>query len=117
MVNNISHAAGLSAKEKRRTTGADAIPPRPPSRRGHRFPTTQSGPITSLVAPAMYLFHCSMPHQPLPGDLTFAQLLTILQARGQLTTDNFLQFKMKLKSKYIEDITGKHALYQTYPRH
>ena len=106
VVNSISHAAGLSAKEKRRIpTAADSAPPRPPSRRGHR-PSTVAA---NLVAPSMYLFHYAMPGQPLPADLTFGQLLTILQARGFNTADNFLQFKMKLKSKYIEDNTADDA--------
>ena len=106
MVNSISQAAGISAQEKRNKSqsGHDSLPPRPPSRRGHRPPAALNA--AGLVAPALHLFHTALPAQPLPGELTLAQLYVMLQVRGYNAAQTFFQFKMKLRSKLIEESSG-----------
>ena len=61
VVDQISAAAGLQAKEKREKKGQ--TPPRPPSRRGHRLPDL-SGPL--------HVLSLSLYHNMLPGKEVFS---------------------------------------------
>ncbi|KAL8592605.1 hypothetical protein ACOMHN_026535 [Nucella lapillus] len=76
--------AGAWAKEKREKSPSPSktgLPPRPPTRRGHR--PSDSG-LSSLKFPhcTVHLQHALMKNKALPGDLTFSQLIQILLQRG-----------------------------------
>lgn len=99
VVDFLSNAAGLLAKERREKNsnhGKTGGPPRlPPRVRGN-----QSADMVTmnLQFPVLSLYHSLLPDHPLPADLTLSQLLVILQDKGYLQGQAVLEFLLKFHS-------------------
>ncbi|XP_075902304.1 dual E2 ubiquitin-conjugating enzyme/E3 ubiquitin-protein ligase BIRC6 isoform X2 [Nelusetta ayraudi] len=98
-------ASGLKSQSKR----ALSTPPRPPSRRGRvmsdKF-TASSGVDPSaktISVPVFHLYHKLLPGQPLPPEMTLAQLLTLLYDRKLPQGYQSINLTVKLGSKVISD--------------
>ncbi|XP_070181060.1 dual E2 ubiquitin-conjugating enzyme/E3 ubiquitin-protein ligase BIRC6-like isoform X3 [Littorina saxatilis] len=94
-------AAGVLAKEKREKSPSPSksgLPPRPPTRRGHR--PSDSG-LSGIKFPhcTLHLQHQLMKHKALPGDLTFSQLMQILLQRGLASGTTALPFTITLSTR------------------
>ncbi|XP_064603703.1 baculoviral IAP repeat-containing protein 6-like isoform X3 [Liolophura sinensis] len=99
VVEYLSTAAGVSAKERREKSPAQKnLPPRPPSRRGRH---TAEVLAAELNIPTLSLHHELIPRQPLPSELTLSQLLTLLYQHGLAQGCSSLEFTMKLSRKRI----------------
>ncbi|ESP03095.1 hypothetical protein LOTGIDRAFT_157060, partial [Lottia gigantea] len=106
VVEYLSNAAGLLAKQKREKSPASSstattskastssLPPRPPTRR-RRNAEPDSSPQIKL--PTFTLQHHLFNNKSLPGELTLTQLLCLLQQRG-CTNNNSIEFTVKLQS-------------------
>ena len=81
-------------KPKASKPTSDAVPPKPPSRR-------RACPSPDHGSPEIGLFHESLPDQMLPGNMTMAQLLEMVRARGHAGADKFIQ--LDLRAKQIDD--------------
>ncbi|XP_062375823.1 baculoviral IAP repeat-containing protein 6 isoform X2 [Sardina pilchardus] len=98
-------ASGLKSQSKR----ALSTPPRPPSRRGRVMSdklSASSGvdPAAKTVSvPVFHLYHKLLPGQPLPGEMTLAQLLTLLHDRKLPQGYRSIDMTVKLGSKLIAD--------------
>uniref|UniRef100_A0A8K9XEP8 Dual E2 ubiquitin-conjugating enzyme/E3 ubiquitin-protein ligase BIRC6 n=1 Tax=Oncorhynchus mykiss TaxID=8022 RepID=A0A8K9XEP8_ONCMY len=97
-------ASGLKSQSKR----ALSTPPRPPSRRGRVMSDklTASGVDPSaktLSVPVFHLYHKLLPGQPLPAEMTLAQLLTLLYDRKLPQGYHSIDLTVKLGSKVISD--------------
>ncbi|XP_039594997.1 baculoviral IAP repeat-containing protein 6 isoform X2 [Polypterus senegalus] len=99
-------ASGLKSQSKR----AVSIPPRPPSRRGRvmtdKLTSSSSGVESSTKAisvPVFHLYHKLLPGQPLPAEMTLAQLLTLLYDRKLPQGYRSIDLTVKLGSKVISD--------------
>ncbi|XP_077439054.1 dual E2 ubiquitin-conjugating enzyme/E3 ubiquitin-protein ligase BIRC6 isoform X1 [Vanacampus margaritifer] len=98
-------ASGLKSQSKR----ALSTPPRPPSRRGRVMSdklTTSSGVDPSaktISVPVFHLYHKLLPGQPLPAEMTLAQLLTLLYDRKMPQGYQSINLTVRLGSKVISD--------------
>ncbi|XP_032409947.1 baculoviral IAP repeat-containing protein 6 isoform X3 [Xiphophorus hellerii] len=98
-------ASGLKSQSKR----ALLTPPRPPSRRGRVVSdklTSSSGVDPSaktISVPVFHLYHKLLPGQPLPPEMTLAQLLTLLYDRKLPQGYQSINLTVKLGSKVISD--------------
>ncbi|XP_074501768.1 dual E2 ubiquitin-conjugating enzyme/E3 ubiquitin-protein ligase BIRC6 isoform X2 [Sebastes fasciatus] len=98
-------ASGLKSQSKR----ALSTPPRPPSRRGRVMSeklTATSGvdPSSKTISvPVFHLYHKLLPGQPLPSDMTLAQLLTLLYDCKLPQGYQSINLTVKLGSKVISD--------------
>ncbi|XP_063047563.1 baculoviral IAP repeat-containing protein 6 isoform X3 [Engraulis encrasicolus] len=98
-------ASGLKSQSKR----ALSTPPRPPSRRGRVMSdklSASSGvdPAAKTVSvPVFHLYHKLLPGQPLPGEMTLAQLLTLLYDRKLPQGYRSIDMTVKLGSKLSSD--------------
>ncbi|XP_024864880.1 baculoviral IAP repeat-containing protein 6 isoform X2 [Kryptolebias marmoratus] len=98
-------ASGLKSQSKR----ALSTPPRPPSRRGRVMSdklTSSSGvdPSSKTISvPVFHLYHKFLPGQPLPPEMTLAQLLTLLYDRKLPQGYQSINLTVKLGSKVISD--------------
>ncbi|KAM3606446.1 uncharacterized protein V6R79_016382 [Siganus canaliculatus] len=98
-------ASGLKSQSKR----ALSTPPRPPSRRGRLMSdklTASSGVDPSaktISVPVFHLYHKLLPGQPLPPEMTLAQLLTLLYDRKLPQGYQSINLTVKLGSKVISD--------------
>ncbi|XP_054605954.2 dual E2 ubiquitin-conjugating enzyme/E3 ubiquitin-protein ligase BIRC6 isoform X4 [Nothobranchius furzeri] len=98
-------ATGLKSQSKR----ALSTPPRPPSRRGRVMSdklTASSGVDPSaktISVPVFHLYHKLLPGQPLPPEMTLAQLLTLLYDRKLPQGYQSINLTVKLGSKVISD--------------
>uniref|UniRef100_A0A8P4K7V8 Dual E2 ubiquitin-conjugating enzyme/E3 ubiquitin-protein ligase BIRC6 n=1 Tax=Dicentrarchus labrax TaxID=13489 RepID=A0A8P4K7V8_DICLA len=98
-------ASGLKSQSKR----ALSTPPRPPSRRGRVMSdklTASSGVDPSaktISVPVFHLYHKLLPGQPLPPEMTLAQLLTLLYDRKLPQGYQSINLTVKLGSKVISD--------------
>uniref|UniRef100_A0A6Q2Y1R4 Dual E2 ubiquitin-conjugating enzyme/E3 ubiquitin-protein ligase BIRC6 n=1 Tax=Esox lucius TaxID=8010 RepID=A0A6Q2Y1R4_ESOLU len=98
-------ASGLKSQSKR----ALSTPPRPPSRRGRVMSdklTASSGVDPSaktLSVPVFHLYHKLLPGQPLPAEMTLAQLLALLYDRKLPQGYRSIDLTVKLGSKVISD--------------
>uniref|UniRef100_A0A7N8X1U1 Dual E2 ubiquitin-conjugating enzyme/E3 ubiquitin-protein ligase BIRC6 n=1 Tax=Mastacembelus armatus TaxID=205130 RepID=A0A7N8X1U1_9TELE len=98
-------ASGLKSQSKR----ALSTPPRPPSRRGRVMSdklTATSGVDPSaktISVPVFHLYHKLLPGQPLPPEMTLAQLLTLLYDRKLPQGYQSINLTVKLGSKVISD--------------
>ncbi|KAM6916345.1 dual E2 ubiquitin-conjugating enzyme/E3 ubiquitin-protein ligase BIRC6 isoform 2-T2 [Xenentodon cancila] len=98
-------ASGLKSQSKR----ALSTPPRPPSRRGRVMSdklTASSGVDPSaktISVPVFHLYHKLVPGQPLPPEMTLAQLLTLLYERKLPQGYQSINLTVKLGSKVISD--------------
>ncbi|XP_061083476.1 baculoviral IAP repeat-containing protein 6 isoform X4 [Conger conger] len=98
-------ASGLKSQSKR----AVSTPPRPPSRRGRVMSdklTASSGVDSSsktISVPVFHLYHKLLPGQPLPAEMTLAQLLTLLYDRKLPQGYRSIDLTVKLGSKVISD--------------
>ncbi|KAM4600039.1 dual E2 ubiquitin-conjugating enzyme/E3 ubiquitin-protein ligase BIRC6 isoform 3-T3 [Fundulus diaphanus] len=98
-------ASGLKSQSKR----ALLTPPRPPSRRGRIMSdklTASSGVDPSaktISVPVFHLYHKLLPGQPLPPEMTLAQLLTLLYDRKLPQGYQSINLTVKLGSKVISD--------------
>ncbi|KAI5102813.1 baculoviral IAP repeat-containing protein 6 isoform X13 [Silurus meridionalis] len=98
-------ASGLKSQSKR----ALSTPPRPPSRRGRVLSdklASSSGVEASsktISVPVFHLYHKLLPGQPLPGEMTLAQLLTLLYERKLPQGYRSIDLTVKLGSKVISD--------------
>ncbi|MEQ2312151.1 hypothetical protein AMECASPLE_027939 [Ameca splendens] len=96
---------GLKSQSKR----ALLTPPRPPSRRGRIVSdklTASSGVDPSaktISVPVFHLYHKLLPGQPLPPEMTLAQLLTLLYDRKLPQGYQSINLTVKLGSKVISD--------------
>uniref|UniRef100_A0A3B3YZP8 UBC core domain-containing protein n=1 Tax=Poecilia mexicana TaxID=48701 RepID=A0A3B3YZP8_9TELE len=96
--------ASLKSQSKR----ALLTPPRPPSRRGRIVSdklTSSSGVDPSaktISVPVFHLYHKLLP-QPLPPEMTLAQLLTLLYDRKMPQGYQSINLTVKLGSKVISD--------------
>ncbi|KAL6067514.1 hypothetical protein STEG23_018218, partial [Scotinomys teguina] len=100
-------ASGLKSQSKR---AVSATPPRPPSRRGRAIPdkigSTSSSADTAnkiITVPVFHLFHRLLAGQPLPAEMTLAQLLTLLYDRKLPQGYRSIDLTVKLGSKVITD--------------
>ncbi|XP_064014811.1 baculoviral IAP repeat-containing protein 6 isoform X4 [Pogoniulus pusillus] len=100
-------ASGLKSQSKR---AVSSTPPRPPSRRGRvmadKVGTSSSGGETSsktISVPVFHLYHKLLPGQPLPAEMTLAQLLTLLYDRKLPQGYRSIDLIVKLGSKVISD--------------
>ncbi|XP_055983998.1 baculoviral IAP repeat-containing protein 6 isoform X2 [Sorex fumeus] len=100
-------ASGLKSQSKRAVSGT---PPRPPSRRGRTMPdkvgSTSSGADAAgkvITVPVFHLFHKLLAGQPLPAEMTLAQLLTILYDRKLPQGYHSVDLTVKLGSRVITD--------------
>ncbi|XP_054979504.1 baculoviral IAP repeat-containing protein 6 isoform X9 [Sorex araneus] len=100
-------ASGLKSQSKRAVSGT---PPRPPSRRGRTVPdkvgSTSSGADAAgkvITVPVFHLFHKLLAGQPLPAEMTLAQLLTILYDRKLPQGYRSVDLTVKLGSRVITD--------------
>ncbi|KAI6071758.1 Baculoviral IAP repeat-containing protein 6 isoform X5 [Aix galericulata] len=100
-------ASGLKSQSKR---AVSSTPPRPPSRRGRviadKVGTTSSGGESSsktISVPVFHLYHKLLPGQPLPAEMTLAQLLTLLYDRKLPQGYRSIDLTVKLGSKVISD--------------
>ncbi|KAJ8014186.1 hypothetical protein DPEC_G00037640 [Dallia pectoralis] len=98
-------ASGLKSQSKR----ALSTPPRPPSRRGRVMSdklSSSSGVDPSaktLSVPVFHLYHKLLPGQPLPAEMTLAQLLALLYDRKLPQGYRSIDLSVKLGSKVISD--------------
>ncbi|XP_058880863.1 baculoviral IAP repeat-containing protein 6-like isoform X4 [Acipenser ruthenus] len=99
-------ASGLKSQSKR----AVSTPPRPPSRRGRvmtdTLTTSSAGAESSgktISVPVFHLYHNLLPGQPLPVEMTLAQLLTLLYDRKLPQGYRSIDLTVKLGSKVISD--------------
>ncbi|KAM9726353.1 LOW QUALITY PROTEIN: dual E2 ubiquitin-conjugating enzyme/E3 ubiquitin-protein ligase BIRC6 [Menidia menidia] len=98
-------ASGLKSQSKR----ALCTPPRPPSRRGRVMSdklSASSGVDPSaktISVPVFHLYHKLLPGQPLPPEMTLAQLLTLLYDRKLPQGYQSINLTVKLGSKIISD--------------
>ncbi|KAM4590981.1 dual E2 ubiquitin-conjugating enzyme/E3 ubiquitin-protein ligase BIRC6 [Odontesthes bonariensis] len=98
-------ASGLKSQSKR----ALSTPPRPPSRRGRVMSdklSASSGVDPSaktISVPVFHLYHKLLPGQPLPPEMTLAQLLTLLYDRKLPQGYQSINLTVKLGSKVISD--------------
>uniref|UniRef100_A0A8V0Y1A6 Dual E2 ubiquitin-conjugating enzyme/E3 ubiquitin-protein ligase BIRC6 n=1 Tax=Gallus gallus TaxID=9031 RepID=A0A8V0Y1A6_CHICK len=100
-------ASGLKSQSKR---AVSSTPPRPPSRRGRvmadKVGTSSSGAESSsktISVPVFHLYHKLLPGQPLPAEMTLAQLLTLLYDRKLPQGYRSIDLTVKLGSKVISD--------------
>ncbi|XP_054052335.1 baculoviral IAP repeat-containing protein 6 isoform X7 [Rissa tridactyla] len=100
-------ASGLKSQSKR---AVSSTPPRPPSRRGRvmadKVGTSSSGGEASsktISVPVFHLYHKLLPGQPLPAEMTLAQLLTLLYDRKLPQGYRSIDLTVKLGSKVISD--------------
>uniref|UniRef100_A0A4W3K7A1 Dual E2 ubiquitin-conjugating enzyme/E3 ubiquitin-protein ligase BIRC6 n=1 Tax=Callorhinchus milii TaxID=7868 RepID=A0A4W3K7A1_CALMI len=100
-------ASGLKSQSKR---ALSSTPPRPPSRRGRVMAdklTTASSAAESanktISIPVFHLYHKLLPGQPLPAEVTLAQLLTLLYDRKLPQGYRSIDLTVKLGSKVICD--------------
>ncbi|XP_053567827.1 baculoviral IAP repeat-containing protein 6 isoform X7 [Bombina bombina] len=100
-------ASGLKSQSKR---AVSSTPPRPPSRRGRvmadKISGSSSGVETSsktISIPVFHLYHKLLPGQPLPPEMTLAQLLTLLYERKLPQGFRSVDLTVKLGSKVISD--------------
>ncbi|XP_012868979.1 PREDICTED: baculoviral IAP repeat-containing protein 6, partial [Dipodomys ordii] len=100
-------ASGLKSQSKR---AVSATPCRPPSRRGRAIPdkigSTSSGAETAnkiITVPEFHLFHKLLSGQPLPAEMTLAQLLTLLYDRKLPQGYRSIDLIVKLGSRVITD--------------
>ncbi|XP_069708566.1 baculoviral IAP repeat-containing protein 6 isoform X7 [Phaenicophaeus curvirostris] len=100
-------ASGLKSQSKRAVA---STPPRPPSRRGRvmadKVGTSSSGGESSsktISVPVFHLYHKLLPGQPLPAEMTLAQLLTLLYDRKLPQGYRSIDLTVKLGSKVISD--------------
>ncbi|RLV98685.1 hypothetical protein DV515_00010556 [Chloebia gouldiae] len=100
-------ASGLKSQSKR---AVSSTPPRPPSRRGRvmadKVGTSSSGGESSsktISVPIFHLYHKLLPGQPLPAEMTLAQLLTLLYDRKLPQGYQSIDLTVKLGSKVISD--------------
>ncbi|MFT7805918.1 baculoviral IAP repeat-containing protein 6 isoform X6 [Arapaima gigas] len=98
-------ASGLKSQSKR----AVSTPPRPPSRRGRVMSdklNATSGVDSSsktISVPVFHLYHKLLQGQPLPAEMTLAQLLTLLYDRKLPQGYRSIDLTVKLGSKVISD--------------
>uniref|UniRef100_H3CIY4 Dual E2 ubiquitin-conjugating enzyme/E3 ubiquitin-protein ligase BIRC6 n=1 Tax=Tetraodon nigroviridis TaxID=99883 RepID=H3CIY4_TETNG len=98
-------ASGLKSQSKR----ALSTPPRPPSRRGRvmsdKLSTASGGDPSAktISVPVFHLYHKLLPGQPLPLDMTLAQLLTLLYERKLPQGYQSISLAVKLGSRVISD--------------
>ncbi|XP_056147249.1 baculoviral IAP repeat-containing protein 6 [Lampris incognitus] len=98
-------ASGLKSQSKR----ALSTPPRPPSRRGRVMSdkltaTSNVDPAAKTISvPVFHLYHKLLPGQPLPAEMTLAQLLTLLYDRKLPQGYRSIDLTVKLGSKVISD--------------
>ncbi|XP_060609978.2 baculoviral IAP repeat-containing protein 6 isoform X2 [Anolis sagrei] len=100
-------ASGLKSQSKR---AVSSTPPRPPSRRGRvmadKVGSSSTGGDTSsktISVPVFHLYHKLLPGQPLPPEMTLAQLLTLLYDRKLPQGYRSIDLAVKLGSKVISD--------------
>ncbi|XP_044308535.1 baculoviral IAP repeat-containing protein 6 isoform X5 [Varanus komodoensis] len=100
-------ASGLKSQSKR---AVSSTPPRPPSRRGRvmadKVGSSSMGGDTSnktISVPVFHLYHKLLPGQPLPPEMTLAQLLTLLYDRKLPQGYRSIDLAVKLGSKVISD--------------
>ncbi|KYO23914.1 baculoviral IAP repeat-containing protein 6 isoform C [Alligator mississippiensis] len=100
-------ASGLKSQSKR---AVSSTPPRPPSRRGRvmadKVGCSSSGGESSsktISVPVFHLYHKLLPGQPLPAEMTLAQLLTLLYDRKLPQGYRSIDLTVKLGSKVISD--------------
>ncbi|XP_041333042.1 baculoviral IAP repeat-containing protein 6 [Pyrgilauda ruficollis] len=100
-------ASGLKSQSKR---AVSSTPPRPPSRRGRvmadKVGSSSSGgePSSKTISvPVFHLYHKLLPGQPLPAEMTLAQLLTLLYDRKLPQGYRSIDLTVKLGSKVISD--------------
>ncbi|KAL4694317.1 hypothetical protein H8959_013582, partial [Pygathrix nigripes] len=99
-------ASGLKSQSKR---AVSATPPRPPSRRGRTIPDkigSTSGAEAAnkiITVPVFHLFHKLLAGQPLPAEMTLAQLLTLLYDRKLPQGYRSIDLTVKLGSRVITD--------------
>nr|XP_033791570.1 baculoviral IAP repeat-containing protein 6 isoform X2 [Geotrypetes seraphini] len=99
-------ASGLKSQSKRAVSSA---PSRPPSRRGRVMADkvgSSSGSESSsktISVPVFHLYHTLLPGQPLPAEMTLAQLLTLLYDRKLPQGYRSIDLTVKLGSKVISD--------------
>ncbi|XP_056669227.1 baculoviral IAP repeat-containing protein 6 isoform X17 [Monodelphis domestica] len=100
-------ASGLKSQSKR---AVSSTPPRPPSRRGRTIPdkvgSSSSGAESTsktITVPVFHLYHKHLPGQPLPAEMTLAQLLTLLYDRKLPQGYRSIDLTVKLGSKVISD--------------
>uniref|UniRef100_A0A8C8S4L7 Dual E2 ubiquitin-conjugating enzyme/E3 ubiquitin-protein ligase BIRC6 n=1 Tax=Pelusios castaneus TaxID=367368 RepID=A0A8C8S4L7_9SAUR len=100
-------ASGLKSQSKR---AVSSTPPRPPSRRGRvmadKVGSSSSGGDSSsktISVPVFHLYHKLLPGQPLPVEMTLAQLLTVLYDRKLPQGYRSIDLTVKLGSKVISD--------------
>ncbi|KAH0622575.1 hypothetical protein JD844_024985 [Phrynosoma platyrhinos] len=102
---------GLKSQSKR---AVSSTPPRPPSRRGRviadKVGSSSTGSDTSsktISVPVFHLYHKLLPgnapRQPLPPEMTLAQLLTLLYDRKLPQGYRSIDLAVKLGSKVISD--------------
>ncbi|XP_061767077.1 baculoviral IAP repeat-containing protein 6 isoform X1 [Nerophis ophidion] len=97
-------ASGLKSQSKR----ALSTPPRPPSRRGRvmsdKLTTSSVDPSAKTISvPVFHLYHKLLPGQPLPPEMTLAQLLTLLYDRKMPQGYQSINLTVRLGSKLISD--------------
>ena len=93
LAKNLEESMALHKSKASKPT-ADTLPPRPPSRR-------RGCPSPDRGSPEIGLFHESLPEQMLPGNMTMAQLLEMVRARGDAGADRFIQ--LDLRAKQIDE--------------
>ncbi|GCB61656.1 dual E2 ubiquitin-conjugating enzyme/E3 ubiquitin-protein ligase BIRC6 isoform X1 [Scyliorhinus torazame] len=100
-------ASGLKSQSKR---AVSSTPPRPPSRRGRvmtdKLATASSSTESAnktISVPVFHLYHKLLPGQPLPAEVTLAQLLTLLYDRKLPQGYRSIDLTVKLGSKVICD--------------
>ncbi|XP_054052336.1 baculoviral IAP repeat-containing protein 6 isoform X8 [Rissa tridactyla] len=103
----LDRVSGLKSQSKR---AVSSTPPRPPSRRGRvmadKVGTSSSGGEASsktISVPVFHLYHKLLPGQPLPAEMTLAQLLTLLYDRKLPQGYRSIDLTVKLGSKVISD--------------
>ncbi|XP_078260781.1 dual E2 ubiquitin-conjugating enzyme/E3 ubiquitin-protein ligase BIRC6 isoform X6 [Rhinoraja longicauda] len=100
-------ASGLKSQSKR---AVSSTPPRPPSRRGRvmtdKLATSSSSTESAnkaISVPVFHLYHRLLQGQPLPEEVTLAQLLTLLYDRKLPQGYQSIDLTVKLGSKVICD--------------
>ncbi|XP_056342469.1 baculoviral IAP repeat-containing protein 6 isoform X8 [Oenanthe melanoleuca] len=103
----LDRVSGLKSQSKR---AVSSTPPRPPSRRGRvmadKVGASSSGGESSsktISVPVFHLYHKLLPGQPLPAEMTLAQLLTLLYDRKLPQGYRSIDLTVKLGSKVISD--------------
>ncbi|ELK27335.1 Baculoviral IAP repeat-containing protein 6 [Myotis davidii] len=100
-------ASGLKSQSKR---AVSATPPRPPSRRGRAMPDKIGSASSAadnankiITVPVFHLYHKLLAGQPLPAEMTLAQLLTLLYDRKLPQGYRSIDLTVKLGSRVITD--------------